>query len=421
MMRNDPLRRMCHAPTMPRRTTGLRIVVIGGLVAVGGLLNGCSEKATSQHSITTDAASVSIGEVQEMMRHRAAQVGPLRRLTGIVVSPDGSRVAFMTGANEVTRNRGAPIGRIGLVAVEGGSDVEWIRTRLSILLMPTWSPDGSLLAFPARDEEADTKHIAVYHLRKGTVRLVTSTRGDDLELFPSWRPSGEWIAFQRGFRKDLWIVRSDGSSERRVTTSELVGGMGVQWSPDGQRLYYERRDSSDRSEGEVHVLHSGAPNGQLEPITRGIGIWNLVLSPDGCHLLCLTDRRPEDDGSLFYLVPVTSPDRARVILRARAPSSASFSPDSGQIVFCEERPPNREDSGDPGKNSSDKAPLYDLWRMSIGDSPTKTRVLEGVSGLAWRNAWTVKGQIVFTRDDSSSVWVVNDDGTNEQEIFRLQD
>jgi Tol biopolymer transport system component len=94
-----------------------------------------------------------------------------------------------------------------MVAVDEGRD----------LWGPVASPDGRLVAATRAPVNGSTGDIAVYDSATGRrVRSVTSGRRDSQ---PSWSPDGTRIAFTRG--GSLYVVPAPGGAPRRI-------GAGVQ-------------------------------------------------------------------------------------------------------------------------------------------------------------------------------------------------
>ena len=77
---------------------------------------------------------------------------------------------------------------------------------------PTWSPDGTQLAFTSSRNGDDDAEIYIVPLRGGPTRRVTDN--DVSESWLDWSPDGRWIAFAR--ESSIYLVRPDGTGERRV-------------------------------------------------------------------------------------------------------------------------------------------------------------------------------------------------------------
>ena len=83
--------------------------------------------------------------------------------------------------------------------------------------MPTWSPDGSRIAFAREGDWAAGTFEAIYTMGSdGTdVRQVSSASGGS-DFWPSWSPDGTRIVFAAIRREDwgIWAVDANGSNER---------------------------------------------------------------------------------------------------------------------------------------------------------------------------------------------------------------
>jgi hypothetical protein len=118
---------------------------------------------------------------------------------------------------------------------------------------PTWSPDGTKLAFVSDRDGRQKLEIWVINLDgTGLVRLTTNTLHGSgasgeiygLDLYPAWSPDGTLIAFASG--RDipgtpaLFVMNSDGSNQKKITNDE---DRYPTWSPDSQRIAFYRSNA----------------------------------------------------------------------------------------------------------------------------------------------------------------------------------
>jgi Tol biopolymer transport system component len=138
-------------------------------------------------------------------------------------SPDGKVIAYARGDGWSTD------GQITVVAASGTGP----QRVLGVGVRPLWSPRGRRLLAERITGPAGSS--GVYRLEGGrrARRLVRDGGG------PSWSPDGQRVAFVRFVRQrsELWVMRADGSRQRRLTRAIVIGGPAA-WSPDGSRLFY---------------------------------------------------------------------------------------------------------------------------------------------------------------------------------------
>jgi Tol biopolymer transport system component len=115
-------------------------------------------------------------------------------------APDGTRIVFVRGGDlysvAVSPSPAAPVRLTSTPETDES---------------PSWSPDSAWLAL---DRHGPSGNPGVYVMRSdGTeVRRLATGRT------PAWSPDGNWIAFARNY--DIWLMRADGSGQRRLTKSK---------------------------------------------------------------------------------------------------------------------------------------------------------------------------------------------------------
>jgi Tol biopolymer transport system component len=121
---------------------------------------------------------------------------------------------------------------------------------------PTWSPDGSMIAFTSNAADGFQDIWVMNANGSGQTRLTT-TMGFD--AFPEWSPDGTRIAFtsNRAAPDDIWIMDANGSNPQRLTGGPKIDER-PDWSPDGSRIVFSRN-------GNIWVMD--ADGGNETPLT----------------------------------------------------------------------------------------------------------------------------------------------------------
>jgi Tol biopolymer transport system component len=140
-------------------------------------------------------------------------------------SPDGTRIAFVRGpiGGPIYTMNADGTGLTQVTTVSGGA--------------PVWSPDGTKIAFIASGV-GSTDIYVVNPDGSGLVDLSNDARYNN---WPDWSPDGTKIVYygqeltcNPSCGSAIWVMNADGTGQHKIQD----GGGEPAWSPDGQKIVY---------------------------------------------------------------------------------------------------------------------------------------------------------------------------------------
>ena len=159
-------------------------------------------------------------------------------------------------------------------------------------IFPSFSPDGNTIAYSS--DENGSFEIYLKQLTRGG-RVMQLTNDEARNLQPAWSPDGATIAYYSQAKGGIWLLPALGGVARRLTTF----GASPAWSPDGTRIVFQSGGVRDlNSTASVSIggstlwivsVKDGAPR-QLTQLDHPEGGHNSpVWSPDGKTIAFVTD------------------------------------------------------------------------------------------------------------------------------------
>jgi Tol biopolymer transport system component len=211
------------------------------------------------------------------------------------VSPDGRTVAF--AHHLVERN----LEVIATVPIEGGP-ITWQTSEYVDVSDPTWSPDGTQIAFI----DSISGELNIAEVNGNQVRQIdlpaaagwdSDSLGDILARHPSWSPDGNWIAVEATVQtdvptgSDIAVVRTDGTALEWIVQTNEVDELAPAWSPDGTKIAFLRAYGGleEIETTGTHEIWTIAPDGGAETLIASAGERSLRIgvawAPDATSLL----------------------------------------------------------------------------------------------------------------------------------------
>ncbi|MGE3396068.1 MAG: amidohydrolase family protein, partial [Sphingomonas sp.] len=187
-----------------------------------------------------------------------------------------------------------------------------IRTSEGTWMNVDVSPDGRTIAFDLLGD------IYTMPIEGGTPRRITSGLAYDQQ--PRFSPDGNRIAFtsDRGGGDNIWVMGTDGSGARAITSETFTLLNNPTWSPDGRFIAARKHFTTQRSLGTGEIW--------LYAVSGTGGGVALVERPNPQHQKELGEPAYSPDGRYIYFSRNTTPG-----------NTFEYAQDSNQQVFAIER------------------------------------------------------------------------------------
>lgn len=178
---------------------------------------------------------------------------------------------------------------------------------------PAVSPDGTQVAFCARDREHGVDNMDVWVIELATGRRTKVTFDEAVDVLPVWSPDGRELLFRsnRSGSSDLYRKRLDIDQAEKLVLASSLRKDPTDWSRDGRTILFNLFTPAGGTD--VWRLEL-ADNASAQPVIAGPGNQgNARFSPDGRFVVFSSDESgtPEvlvqslADGARWRVAPGT--------------------------------------------------------------------------------------------------------------------
>ena len=212
-----------------------------------------------------------------------------------------------------------------LVADADGYNPQSIVSSNEPLLSPSWSPDGTRIAYVSLENKKPI--IYIQNLATGKRQVLANFRGSNSA--PAWAPDSNRLAvtLSRDGGSQLYMINADGTGVTRLMNSPGIDTE-ANFAPDGKSILF----TSDRG-GSPQIYRLTLATGAVERMTFD-GSYNVSprYLPDGKGFVFV--RR---DGGRFNLASADFATRqVQVLTQGNADESPSVAPNGKLMLYASE-------------------------------------------------------------------------------------
>ena len=331
-------------------------------------------------------------------------------------SSDGKRIAYLT-PDTLTRDAEAKarrrddskvyegdfrLNQLWVIDVESKKSVKVTSGAFTVRGAPSWSPDGTRLAFDAsptpmiRDYRRD-----VYLVDIATKTIDRLTTSGDVESSPQFSPDGRTLAFT--FTPNEWKPNKDGISAQtsrnaRLATWDIaaraltdhasasfdVSPTAPRWSTDGKHLLF---GASDRVWNSMYDYDVAAKT--YTKVTKDVVVGGMSVSKDGTRLVYVYDT-PDVPAELYAQSGTAAPVR----ITNTNPWLADVALGASQVITWKSKdgwPVEGVLLTPPGYTPGQKVPLV----VSAHGGPTGAHTNGFKGGTSPGQSWASRGWAVL--------------------------
>src|SRR5262245_12558631 len=254
-------------------------------------------------------------------RLQSSDLVKLRSVSGVRVSPDGTRVAHTVDNND---GAGRPWGQLWVMTVAEGKTVRFGGEKDSSG-NPVWSPDGQWLAY--RGRVGDKSGLAIARPDGTSAKFLAEMTGTNSPLpttgaTVAWSPDGKQIAF----------ISSVPGPETADATGDPIVITRYLYKPDAAEGMTRFNDNR-----RLHISIVDVASGAVKQVTDGTHYEHSIdWSPKGDEIAFISNREPNEDQFFNYdLFTLRLADNSirRLTSTENAEYRPRWSPDGKTIAY----------------------------------------------------------------------------------------
>jgi Tol biopolymer transport system component/DNA-binding winged helix-turn-helix (wHTH) protein len=219
---------------------------------------------------------------------------------------------------------------------------------------PSFSPDGSQVAFTWRPPQSDNYDI--YIVRIGDLKATRLTSDPAWDMSPAWSPDGRQIAFIRRqvSTGEVLLISPAGGPEHKVIDTV---GTSLTWGADSKTLAFVDRAPGEDVDSIFFAHATGGPKRRVTSPTaeKMYGDSAPAISPDG-RMLAFVRHLTYDVADIF-VQPLDAAKPRQLTFDKRQIRGLAWMPDGRELVF-----------------SSNRSGQHHLWRVALSGESQPTVV-----------------------------------------------